>query len=208
MTIDEIHSFIKFLANTGQNRYFSPEEIDRAINASQIDKFNEEKSNLHKTRKISDELRVFWAGQTLTLISGEVSLPSNYDTILSVIDSTNSVNIEMVDSSEYQRRRFSDIEAPSAEYPICNIRQDYISVRPSSSNNIFITYIKKPNEVEWAYTTSGNDYVYDSNSSINLEWPDTAHIDIVLRSCVYLGIPIDDTNLSQLKAYKKQTEGV
>jgi hypothetical protein len=61
MIINEIHSFVKFLKNQGQNIYHTPEEIDDAINRASLDLFRQEIKVFEREQILTDTLRPFKA---------------------------------------------------------------------------------------------------------------------------------------------------
>lgn len=206
MTIDEMHKFQKFLANVGQNGYFPPEDRDRAINQASFDKFNEEKRLFEVNGYISDNLRPFNVSSDISLSSGLGSLPSDYDYRISASDASDK-EVEIVESYEWLGRINSEIAPPSTTYPVLCIRNQ-VEVRPTSITSVKLYYLKEPLKAKWGYTVSSGRYIHNASASTDLDWPDSAHGDIVLRSLPYLGVPLNDEVLTRFKSFKQQTENV
>jgi hypothetical protein len=209
MTIQEIHNQIKVLKNQakGQGTYHSPEEIDLCIHAGQLDKYNEEKRKYLESKMITYNLRPFVDKATISLTLGIGDVTSDIDLLLFGTDSA-EVGIEVVEAGEWPARIKSDIEHPSLEYPIVRLSGSNVEVRPSSISKTILHFLKAPTKPVWGYTYNGNRMVYNAASSTQLEWHKSAHNDIILRACSYLGIPTDNQSLTQLKSFKKQTENV
>jgi hypothetical protein len=212
MDIQGMHEFINDLKNQGQGGYFSPEQIDRALNAASSDKFNEEKRQFELTQSISDDLNPFQKFGTVTLTSGLGDLPADYDyatnaATISVTAALNNLPIDIVRDGEWVNRINDPISVPSAEKPVLIIRNQ-IEVVPSSLASFRLYYLRRPVAVVFGYTESDGDYIYSSGSSTDSDWPESCHVDLCLRALVYLGVILDNDTLIRLKAYKKQTENV
>lgn len=212
MNINEMHEFIAFLKNQGQGAYHSPDQIDMALNAAQSDKFNEEKRQFELTQALSDDLNPFQTFGTVNLTSGFGDLPSDYDlaTNAATISGTPSINnkpIDIVREGEWINRVNDPIAAPTAEKPVCILRNQ-IEVSPSSLASMKLFYLRKPENMVWGFTEVDGDYIYDSGTSTDCEWPVSCHVDIVLRALSYLGVTLDSQVLMRLKEFKKQTENV
>lgn len=212
MQINEIHEFIQLLKNQGQSGYHSPEEIDSALNAGQSDKFNELKRQFEQTQSISDDLRPFKEFDTVNITAGFGPLPDDYElaTNAATISGTPALHnkpIEIVREGEWLNRINDVISVPSAAKPVCILRTE-IEVVPSTLASIKLFYLRKPAAMVFGYSVSDNDYIYDSGTSTQCEWPDGCHVDLILRALVYLGVPLDSDTLMRLKSFKKQTEGV
>lgn len=206
MTIGEMHDMIKLLKNQGMGAYHSPEEIDRAINSGSSDKYNELKQEFERTQTISGFLGGFKTKAPVNLTVGVGSLPTDYDYATNASTTTNK-KIDIVPEGEWIDRINDPIAVPDATNPICSIR-DQIEVIPTSLTSMYLYYLRKPVTMKFIYSDSGGDITHDAGSSTNCDWPDQAHVDIVLRGLVYLGAPLSDDIAMKLKAYKKSTENV
>lgn len=78
MFIEELHDFINLLKNQGQARYFNPEDIDAALNRSQLDLYREYYKLFEDTQEISDSLLPFKMSHTYNTPANSQSLPSDY----------------------------------------------------------------------------------------------------------------------------------
>ena len=79
MFIDEIHTFVKYLKNEGQNVYSSPEELDNVINRACLDLFRQEEKKFEEQQIITDTLGAMKVKYAPTLIaSGVYPLPTDY----------------------------------------------------------------------------------------------------------------------------------
>jgi hypothetical protein len=112
-----------------------------------------------------------------------------------------------VPESEWVNRKNDPIDIPSATYPICIIRNQ-VEMFPLSLTPLKLYYLKKPAVMVWGYDDSGDDLVYNAGTSTQPDWPASAHVDLICRACVFLGIPLDQQMMIKLKGYEKQVENV
>jgi hypothetical protein len=99
------------------------------------------------------------------------------------------------------------VRVPSATYPICLMDYSQITVLPTSISKADVHFIKKPTKPVYAYTQSGDDYVYNDASSIDFEWPEQLHDAITNRVLANLGIPQQRMDMVQYSNLEQQKEG-
>lgn len=206
MTIKDMHDMIDTLKNEGQTGYHTPEEIDRALNNASDDKFNAEKKIFESTGIISDNLRTFKTSATISLTSGSGSLPSDYS-YRTGASTTGDLPVEILSEGEWVYKINDPIDPPSSTRPIMAIRNT-VSVLPNTLSSVVLYYLKRPATMVFGYTVTDGENVYNSGTSTQPDWAPDCHVDIVLRACVYLGVPLKEQDLIRLKAYKTQTENV
>jgi hypothetical protein len=205
MTIQRFHDIIKLLKNDTQSGYHSPEEIDNALNSASDDKFNEEKKAFEGNSNISDNLHPFKTSASVVMSAGLGDLPANYAYRTNASASSDTIPVTIVPESEWLTVINDPIDTPTTSKPVITIRNQ-VQVFPAAVTPIKLYYLKKPATMVFGYTVSDEDYVYDSGTSTQCDWPSDCHMDIIRRAAVYLGIPLDDESLVRLEAYKKQTE--
>ena len=73
-----------------------------------------------------------------------------------------------------------------------------------------ISYIRKPNNVQWGFSvnqTLGN-YIYDPTTSIQFELDATEQTEVILRVLAYAGVVIKDPQIVQAASQGIQAEEV
>lgn len=137
--------------------------------------------------------------------------------------------LERVQRDELLHLNLSKYTKPSATYPVylyeqstvgsngANTGQPHIYVYPQdiytefNANSMFsISYIRKPNNVQWGFTvnqTLGN-YVYDSTTSIQFELDATEQTEVILRILAYAGVVIRDPQIVQAASQAVQAEEI
>jgi hypothetical protein len=78
MFIEDLHNFLNLLKNQGQARYYNREDIELALNRSQLDLFREYYKLFEDTQEISDSLIPFKEDFTYNTPSDIQSLPDDY----------------------------------------------------------------------------------------------------------------------------------
>lgn len=211
--IAALHRFIKFLIKKHRNNHVSPEEIDDALNWGSLDKFNElyglpEKYVMpyrvpmvgHEgTQKNKDDLRVFIKKPVnLPIVDGLASLPLNYVHV-SYLQTTNdgiTKEVEFISDDNWSFRINRITAAPSYSNPVCRQYDDKLEVRPTDIQSVFLSYLALPTKCKWAYTLGVNGRpIYNDNASVDFEWRQENHIDIIARALKFMGVNLEDETL-------------
>jgi hypothetical protein len=240
MLINDIHNFVKFLKNQGQNIYHTPEQIDDAINRASLDLFRQEEKKFEEKQIVTDTLRPFKKLYEPTLDgSGTYALPSDYvrmtnlegvvsdaslelpyedaweycDTDLNTDEDTDpidvDVEIDLVEDSAWVSRKRDKVAPYNEEYPIARLAGGNLggnlevlptTVRPK------MYYLKYPTKAVWAYTISGDgrSFIFDSGSSVDLDWPEISHSEIIEKTMTYLGVALEESTLVQYEQMQKR----
>jgi hypothetical protein len=74
----------------------------------------------------------------------------------------------------------------------------------NNTDNIKISYIRKPLDVIWGYTQSGNAYIYNPNTSVWPELDGTEQVNFILKVLIYMGIIVNDPLVIQAAAAESQ----
>jgi hypothetical protein len=185
MLINDIHKFIKFLKNQGQNIYHTPEQIDDAINRASLDLFRQEEKKFEEKQQITDTIRPFKKTYYPALdSSGVYALPSDYlrmtnlegvvsdinivspledawqycDEDLNVDDEDPvdvDVEIDLVEDSTWVSRKRDSVAPPNSEYPIARLAGSNLEITPTTVRPRMY-YLRYPVKAVWAYTMSGD----------------------------------------------------
>lgn len=220
--IKAIHDFIRLLTKKHRSNHLTPEEIDEALNWASLDKFNELYGLAYKfqspvavprngheiNQKNKDDLDVFLTSPTaLSNVSGVAALPDDYVHI-SMLQTTNAgvtKEVELIRDDKWSFRINRITAGPSYDNPVCRQYNGNIELRPTDLQGLALTYLKYPTKTRWAYTLNGNSRpVYDDANSVDFEWGEENHMDIMARALQFLGINLEDVNLQQYKDYRQQ----
>jgi len=139
---------------------------------------------------------------------GQLSYPSGF-IHLSRIGYYNSITdrqrpVEILTHQEADDRIGSYITIPEKEYPVVIYENTYFQFYPIDLLNVSMSYLRLPATPIYAIKQENGIDVYDSANSIQFEWPEQYHADLVRMLISYLAIPSKDANLSQYIESKKQ----
>jgi hypothetical protein len=138
---------------------------------------------------------------------GHLSYPSGF-VHLSRIGYFNSVTsrqrpVEILTHEEADDRISNYIVVPEKEYPVAIYENTYIQFYPIDLLNVSMSYLRLPVTPIYAIKQENGIDVYDDVNSIELEWPEQYHADIVRMLIGYLSPPSKDMNLSNYIETKK-----
>ena len=211
-SIERAHYDLKMLLPSSDSRYFSPEELDSAINMAVMDLFNMQYKAYGETQRISDDLATFKTITPITLAAGVGSMPEGHLYTISVYVTKiglNSVIKRLRIVEEQFIAQYIDSEAfgPTEDNCICRLIGNTIHAYPETITEIGMTYFRKPNDCKYAYTLTGllgNIPVYDAINSIQIDYSDSAYNQIIQKALTYLGVAQKDSTLMQEQGMFRQ----
>lgn len=207
--ISDIHSFIDFLTGKGQTGYHSPEEIDDAVHVASRELFNEMRKVFEQTRIVTTDLIPFFSNPTTLSLSqsGQVAYPNGFKYAASFSGGPNKRPIKEIDKAMVANKINDPLCPPHQDYGICVYQKDYIQFYPINITGVEVTFLKEPIKPTWAYTISNGRYVYDDASSVDIEWGEQNHNQIMMKAISHLGINLRENDLLQFaEIQKKETE--
>jgi hypothetical protein len=218
VSIKTVWDLTRALCKKHNTAYLDPDQFNLYINRAQVTKFMELYGNPQEyqpglpapriayevTQKVTDDLRQFKKEAILTVDSdGKSNYPADYVHTLSI--GKNDRPIEVVRQELEMYRRSSKIVGPTVHDPICVLKETYYQFYPKDIASAELSYLRQPQEAKFAVTIVSGRPVYDPTLSINLEWPDVAVNDIVMRALSYIGISIKDAEILQYAETLKKT---
>jgi hypothetical protein len=203
MDLEKAHNIVRFYLRKATDSWFSPEEIDGALNRGQIEFFDEIKPGFGVNQQLNDALRPFRKKLTLTsgnTTAGVVTLPTDYQHLLvisvALIDAEGHNRyypVEMVNDDELDTRRDSQLCPVTAHNPVGVFDPSgTIQVYPDTTFAGYLRYLKKPVDCQFVYSQSGRTITYNSGSSVQLEWNEPSTQQIILKAVGILGLNSQD----------------
>jgi hypothetical protein len=220
MTIDQAYRFIIFIVNKKQSGRVTPEDFNLIAPMAQMEAIMKKVGNpktyengrpiptvgYSMTQKTRDDIRpILVRSGTLASASNEVTYPADY-LHYDVLEREDGTEIDIVLTSSVGKRRKSLINPPSANFPISAFYDDKIRVYPDLTD-IRLTYIKIPDDPEWAYDVVNNAPVYNAGNSTDFSLPVDCHNEICMFILQHFGINLTMTEVTQY-ANMKETQGV
>ena len=207
--IKRIADRIEFAIKKGLTGYVSPDKMGEETYAEVLNVWRKYVDEYAKTEKISLYLQPFEKIEAVATLAGgtiegtkTVTACHNYP--ISIVATATGKKVSKLTISEYADRFNHPTKGPSVDYPICKFVGNVIYVAPKL--DVTVTYIATPVKPVYAYTLSGEDYIYDDVNSVDIEFPDVLHDDIMNRVLSNLGIAMRDGQLTQFSDQQKAME--
>ena len=124
---------------------------------------------------------------------------------------TNPIEIQRAQRKNIYKMQRSDLAAPTEDYPVYLYESGSLEVLPSTIlNNVSCSFIRKPRNVIWAYTTDSQFGFldYEASLSTDFELESNEQINVILRILQYSGIIIKDPQIIQAAASEIQQNEV
>lgn len=204
-TIEQMHSDIRMLVPESDGRYFSPEEIDSAVNASILDLFNQQYKIFEESQRITDQMSRFKITSTVPVSVGIGPLPTGLIYTLNITASKVSgvvvtKKVRIVQEQFISQYIDSEAFAPDDSNIIARVLGTNIQVYPSNVTEIRVTHFRIPAKAKFNYTLTGilgTVIVYNPSGSIQLDYSPASYNQILEKALRWLGIAQKDQTLIQ-----------
>lgn len=214
MKIRSIYDTIKLLKKQGQSGYFSPVQVMEALHTAQIDKFNKCKEKYGKDLDNTSLLEPFKRRSERTLISGASLLPTDYEKLTEASNlivqglTVSEVPMRIVPEGRWVSAISSKSREPDILNPVCTVMDGKLICRPVDCEPVMY-YLSTPVKPVYGLTTANDrDYIFDSNTSVDIQWHESAVPDLILRTLSYLGVSLGDQALQIYEKIRKQNDAV
>ena len=227
VSIDTVYQRVLAILNKENRGYVTPQEFNLFANQAQLEIFEQyffdlnQYSRLPKNdteysdlpKLINEKLSKFKKSASISYMTDHFHLPTDLHKLGTVIYN-NTTPVEEIDKKNLLEYQLSKLTAPTTNNPVYIQNIDNtsahwgINVFPTSiTTNVSITYVRKPNTVNWAYQTVAGNALYNASSSTNFELHDSEEINLVLKILLYAGVSIKDPGIAQL-ADAKETKKI
>jgi len=118
--------------------------------------------------------------------------------------------VARVDRGELFHLNSSNLTKPSTVYPVYLLENNRIIVYPTTiQTGISASYIKKPDDVVWDFTTGGSgQYIYSGPGSTDFQLHSSDQTEVVLKTLLYAGVVIKDPQIIQVAAQQIAQENM
>jgi hypothetical protein len=227
VSIDTVYQRVLAILNKENRGYVTPQEFNLFANQAQLEVFEQYFFDLNQYNRlpkndteysdlpklINEKLSKFKKSASISYMTDHFHLPTDLHKLGTVIYN-NTTPVEEIDRKNLLEYQLSKLTAPTTNNPVYiqNIDNSSahwgINVFPTSiTTNVSITYVRKPNAVNWSYTNVSGNALYNAGNSINFELHDSEEINLVLKILLYAGVSIKDPNIAQL-ADAKETKKI
>ena len=207
MNIDEIYKLVSYMVDKYQGTYLAPDDFNMAINAAQKQYLNfltgetaEFNQGVRRTAAggfsndvtTGGSLSAFLKEGALAITAQLAAQPTDFYKISAMRTTDDDYAIKRIGADKVYAYVNNPIDNPTTTDPVYTEIGTNFKFWPSTLATAKIIYFKKPIDAKWAYT--GN-LVYNPTNSVQLEWPDNDHMDIVYRTLGIVGINLKDGDL-------------
>ena len=223
ISIDTVYQRVLAILNKEQRGYLSPQEFNLFANQAQLEIFEQYFFDLNQYMRLKDnnteyaqlynlvdeKISKFKTFGNLSYSSGAFTFPADLHKIGTVI--YNGTEVERVDIKQLLDYQVSKLTQPSTTSPVYiqNANGSWsVTLYPSTiTSGVTCTYVKKPVEVQWAYTNVNNSALYNASNSQDFELHNSEETVLVLKILMYAGLTIKDPSVSQV-ADAKETKKI
>ena len=227
VSIDTVYQRVLAILNKENRGYVTPQEFNLFANQAQLEVFEQYFFDLNQYNRlpkndteysdlpklINEKLSKFKKSASVSYMTDHFHLPSDLHKLGTVIYN-NTTPVEEIDKKNLLEYQLSKLTAPTINNPVYIQNIDNtsahwgINVFPTSINaNVSITYVRKPNNVNWSYQTVAGNALYNASGSTDFELHASEETNLVLKILLYAGVSIKDPNIAQL-ADAKETKKI
>jgi len=230
VNVDTVYQTVLLILNQQQRGYMTPDEFNKAATQVQLTIFETYASDLNqqyrlpsndteyadRVKNIEQKLQYFQRNANIPYDAVANNFPLLDTTTIDnpvVVGTTNvlyrlgSVFYRDYDLGQYTQRNelrqliLSPLTQPTEKFPIYLYENDVLELYPQTIQaGISISYLTKPNDVLWDFTTDPvtGAYIYEPGTSIQFGLDVTEQDEIILRILAYAGVIIQDPSIVQI----------
>jgi hypothetical protein len=205
MNLGEGYKYVQLkLAKDQFGGYVSPSEFNTALEAFNLEFFNDYMKGYEATQEYSDDLLPFVktlgdnSNPAIDIDSyGYAPIPTDYVRYARVnvyeLDTTcegsvkNRRMVEMLNNDKFGYR-ITDFYALTKRNPIGTIQNDQFYIQPTGFNKLELTYLRLPVTPVFGFTVTNGEVIYNPATSTELEWPEQTHKDFFEGIVKYMAI--------------------
>ena len=213
VSIDRVYQKVLALANKEQRGYITPQEFNLFADHAQMEIFEQYFYDLEQFERnpssdvddfLEQKIQIF--KQAPSTITDGFNLPTNtyqIDSVGVVWDNGGGGVVERVSRSEVVEIESSPLL--KTHLAACyHVYGDVIYLTNYSQDGSFtINLTRKPSKPEWAYVISGENALFNPNTSVDFELHSSEENKLVIKILALAGVAIKDVQLAQVAAGKE-----
>jgi len=228
VNVNTVYQTVLLILNQQQRGYITPDEFNKIATQAQLTMFEAYASDLNqqyrlpsndteysdRVKNIEQKLQFFQRNTVIPYNAVNSNFPLLDNAVLDnpvVVGTTNvlyrlgSVFYKDTDLGQYvqpnelRQLLLSPLTQPTENFPIYTYVENVVKVYPSTINDdISISYLKKPNNVVWGFTTNTvGAFIYAVGTSVQFELDVTDQDELIMRILAYAGVIIQDPTIIQ-----------
>jgi len=224
INVDTVYKTVLLILNQQQRVYMTPDEFNKVATQVQLNIFERYEDDLNqmyrapqndteyanRVKNIEENLQFFQRTGATAYVGPHFTLtPTD-------IYRLGSVFYRGTQLTEYSQRNqitqllLSPLTQPTTSFPVYLYENNLLYVYPTTiivGTDITISYLKKPADVTWAYTTGTlGQFIYNAGSSTDFELNVSEQTNVITRILAYAGVIINDPTIVQVAAGQIQAE--
>ena len=219
VSVDTVYQRVLALANKEQRGYITPQEFNLLANQVQLDMLEQYFYDVNQWSRqhgndteysdmlgvLSEKIAALNVRElNLPVSSGILTMPTNAYKLGSVFTSNTQVEVEEVNYNEYQTMQLGPLTRPTLNRPVYVNRIDGLNIYPNTIATVDVSYIKQPDQVQWAYVVVNDKALYNDFESVDFELHAAEESELVYKILMLSGIAIKKPELTTIAA---QVEG-
>jgi hypothetical protein len=244
INVNTVYTTVLSILNKEQRGYITPEEFNKLGTQVQLEIFENYFEDLNqqlrvpqtdseyanRRKNIDNCISIFkTVGNTTYDTSGGYFLPPSDLHRIGTVIYKDEKELQRVERNEFLNINLSPLTKPTTQFPVylyeqtvqgtggANTGETHIFVKPTtitSASDITVSYIRKPNNVNWGYqqlgggTWTSGPYIYNPATSTQFELDNTEQAEVILRILAYAGVVIRDPQIVQAASQAVQSEEV
>ncbi len=232
INVNSVYQTVLLILNQQQRGYITPDEFNKIGTQAQLTIFEAYASDLNQQYRLQQNdteysNRIKNIEEKLQFFQRTANIP--YDAVaenfplldFAVIDAPVVVGTtdtlyrlgsvfyrdydlgQYVQPNELKQLILSPLTQPTDKFPIYTYERNVLKLYPNSiQSGVSISYLAKPNNVLWDFTTDPvtGAYLYNDASSIQFSLDVTEQDELIMRILAYAGVIIQDPSIVQTAA--------
>ena len=222
INVNTVYKTVLLILNKEQRGYMTPEEFNKIgaqVQLEIFEKYFEDLNQLTRSPQTDTDYadRIAYLEEKLSpLTRYEAGVSSQEGVVTNTVHRLNTVvyndlELQRVSRGEYTNINKSPLTRPSLTQPVFIQENNLIYTYPISvSSNVFLSYIKRPADPVWSFT-SGNTlgvYVYTNVGSQDFELHSSEQTELILRILAYAGIVLNNPQIVQAASAAVQNQNI
>ena len=214
INVDTVYKTVLLVLNQQQRGYMTPDEFNKVGAQVQLNIFESYFEELNqqyrvpqndteyanRVENIEQNLQFFQRTGATTYVGPHFTLtPTDIYRLGSVFYKDTELT-QYAQRNELKQILLSPLTQPTASFPIYLYENNLLYVYPTSIQaDITISYLKKPADIQWAFTTGAlGQYVYNAAGSTDFELSVSEQTNVITRILAYAGVIINDPTIIQV----------
>ncbi len=222
ISVDTVYKTVLLILNKEQRGYMTPDEFNKIATQVQLETFENYFESLNqqlrvpdndseyadRIKNIDEKIAIFKKYATATYSTDHFTLPTDLYRLGTVVykDDTEA---QLIQRNDLLYVNQSPLTKPTEKYPLYLYEDNKLYLKPASINsNISVSYVKKPANVVWNFTSTQGYYQYDAANSTDFELDVSEQPEVIIKVLLYAGVVVKDYQIVQLAAQEIQAEEI